>query len=978
MPLEDSFPEIEELARLPMKSESEMGMVEIIVLKYKAPEVEVECVRRIIEHTDWPYKLVVYDNRQNTANTSKIWNKLIRDSTCEYVMFIDSDAFAPPLRPCWLTRMMSTFRQFPGCQVVIPVSNRVGGERQQRPPEDKPPEEYRGIFSGFCFLFRKSVLATAGWFDEEFYFYGADSVWAARLLNTPGQVYLLPDVHVEHVAAHSLSKAERDERLDGAAERRRAAALYHLKTASLTGGQNGGASLPPEPAFRAIEELVRLPMKTESEMGMVEIVVLKYKAPEVEVECVRRIIEHTDWPYKLVVYDNRQNTANTSKIWNKLIRDSTCEYVMLIDSDAFAPRLTPCWLTRMMSTFQQFPGCQVVIPVSNRAGGDFQQRPPEDKPPEEYRAQFSSVCFLFRKSALGTVGWFDEEYYFYGADGEWSARFLRRPGEVCLRPDVWVEHLGCYSRQKAEVEERFDAAKESARAAALTQLKTAWVKTENIGIYSRPAVPPPANRLPLAPAPSLCLNLGCGRDYREGWINCDASPEVKADVYFDIREEIPFPDGSAGEIHLGGVLTQIVSNEEFRTAMNECWRVLKEDGQLRIVVPCARYAVAFRDPFDSRRFTEETWEYLIEGAYWYEQRGRVYGFKPWTRESVRTDDSGMMTVVLRKPRARLAAGPRARPAPVRAPTHLRVAVVGSTHPSYELACPHWNGIRRGLEKLALPYRFLTSRTASAFNANLCAELEEFKPDLIVYGLIDLIRQPESRMRIREKFPRATVVVWYCDLRNDDTGQVEADCRDTVDAMLVTNGGQREFYQRKFNLDRVYFLPQACEPIDAPRIADGLGFDFVFIGVKNFTGPFASRAKLVESLQQKHGLIQIDGEAPALREKVYRAMPEIYSSSKVCLDISHFWNIPQYCSIRYWEVPAFFGFALSRRFPGCEEFYQDKVHRVYFDSLEECIDLKDYYQAHEGERERIRRAGWENSHRHTYRERFLEMFRILGL
>ena len=61
-------------------------------------------------------------------------------------------------------------------------------------------------------------------------------------------------------------------------------------------------------------------------------------------------------------------------------------------------------------------------------------------------------------------------------------------------------------------------------------------------------------------------------------------PEIKADAYFDVREEIPFPDGSADEIYLSGVLAQIVSNEEFRTAMNECWRVLKEDGPLRIVV----------------------------------------------------------------------------------------------------------------------------------------------------------------------------------------------------------------------------------------------------------------------------------------------------------------------------------------------------------------------------------------------------------
>ena len=119
--------------------------------------MEVECVRRIVEHTEWPYKLVVYDNRRNTANTSKIWNKLIRDSTSEYVMFIDSDAFAPRLTPCWLTRMMSAFRQFPGCQVVVPVSNRAGGESSSGRPKTSRPRNIGPIFSAFRFLFRKSV-----------------------------------------------------------------------------------------------------------------------------------------------------------------------------------------------------------------------------------------------------------------------------------------------------------------------------------------------------------------------------------------------------------------------------------------------------------------------------------------------------------------------------------------------------------------------------------------------------------------------------------------------------------------------------------------------------------------------------------------------------------------------------------------------------------------------------------------------------
>ena len=176
--------------------------------------MEVECVRRIIEHTDWPYKLVVYDNRENTANASKIWNKLLRDSTCEYVMLIDSDALCAAayalLADAHDVRLsaISDSRWWSRFPTALAASSSSGRPRQAA-------RGYRGTFSGFCFLFRKSVLATVGWFDEEFYFYGADTEWAARFLEAPGQVYLLPDVHVEHIAGHSLSKAERDEGFDG-------------------------------------------------------------------------------------------------------------------------------------------------------------------------------------------------------------------------------------------------------------------------------------------------------------------------------------------------------------------------------------------------------------------------------------------------------------------------------------------------------------------------------------------------------------------------------------------------------------------------------------------------------------------------------------------------------------------------------------------------------------------------------------------
>lgn len=126
------------------------------------------------------------------------------------------------------------------------------------------------------------------------------------------------------------------------------------------------------------------------------------------------------------------------------------------------------------------------------------------------------------------------------------------------------------------------------------------------------------------------INIGCGTDYRHGWLNTDISPTAKADVVHDIRcEKLPAKDGEAEEVYCSGVLEQILDNEDLVFAMNEVWRVLKKGGMFRIVVPNAEHSIAYQDPFDVRKFTPKTFQYFLEGAREYNLYGKVYGFKPY-------------------------------------------------------------------------------------------------------------------------------------------------------------------------------------------------------------------------------------------------------------------------------------------------------------------------------------------------------------
>lgn len=36
------------------------------------------------------------------------------------------------------------------------------------------------------------------------------------------------------------------------------------------------------------------------------------------------------------------------------------------------------------------------------------------------------------------------------------------------------------------------------------------------------------------------INLGCGNEYKKGWINVDFNKEVKADICADLSKRLPF------------------------------------------------------------------------------------------------------------------------------------------------------------------------------------------------------------------------------------------------------------------------------------------------------------------------------------------------------------------------------------------------------------------------------------------------------
>jgi predicted SAM-dependent methyltransferase len=86
------------------------------------------------------------------------------------------------------------------------------------------------------------------------------------------------------------------------------------------------------------------------------------------------------------------------------------------------------------------------------------------------------------------------------------------------------------------------------------------------------------------------LNLGCGYDYRSGWVNLDI--KYRADVHQDIlRFPWPFPEASFEHILASHVFEHIpptlpgTAADALTAVVQECYRILAVGGTLEILVP---------------------------------------------------------------------------------------------------------------------------------------------------------------------------------------------------------------------------------------------------------------------------------------------------------------------------------------------------------------------------------------------------------
>lgn len=116
-------------------------------------------------------------------------------------------------------------------------------------------------------------------------------------------------------------------------------------------------------------------------------------------------------------------------------------------------------------------------------------------------------------------------------------------------------------------------------------------------------------------ADSVRLNLGCGRDIRDGWVNIDCAPMAGVDhvVDFDDKPVLPFADDSVTYSEGSHVIEHLRDPLPF---MEELWRVTEPGGRAVFRCPYGSTDDADEDPTHVRRMFHGSWFYFGQPHYW--------------------------------------------------------------------------------------------------------------------------------------------------------------------------------------------------------------------------------------------------------------------------------------------------------------------------------------------------------------------------
>jgi len=126
------------------------------------------------------------------------------------------------------------------------------------------------------------------------------------------------------------------------------------------------------------------------------------------------------------------------------------------------------------------------------------------------------------------------------------------------------------------------------------------------------------------------LDIGCGKNKKEGFIGVDINPDNDADVVASALN-LPFEDESINEIY-SSHLVEHFSPEEAKKFFDEIYRVLKKGGKafLKIDKDWTKRKLLKKDPTHKYRYSSKEIRNMVKMFRKFKVRNKIYFFNFYT------------------------------------------------------------------------------------------------------------------------------------------------------------------------------------------------------------------------------------------------------------------------------------------------------------------------------------------------------------
>lgn len=136
------------------------------------------------------------------------------------------------------------------------------------------------------------------------------------------------------------------------------------------------------------------------------------------------------------------------------------------------------------------------------------------------------------------------------------------------------------------------------------------------------------------------LNLGCGRDIKEGYVNLDIVDYGGNQIHDINKFPYPFPDNHFDEIYASHVLEHI---DNFNKTITELYRILKPNGIMIVYAPFFLNTKYFGDPDHKIPFSIRTFD-----NYEYIGNRKLKFYEKWKLNHRTNYETGAQFEVLEK------------------------------------------------------------------------------------------------------------------------------------------------------------------------------------------------------------------------------------------------------------------------------------------------------------------------------------------